>query len=72
MFIAPDFSMPKPLDLDEFRRRQQPMKCPACKALNWRSFAQVMASDKFKCERCDRVLPFDKEGWLESNFKPKD
>jgi transposase-like protein len=39
------------------------MKCPACKTPNWRTYSQIMQADRFTCERCGRLLPFDKKKW---------
>jgi transposase-like protein len=46
------------------------MICPACKSVTWRTYAQVMATDKFVCERCGKPLPFDTEAWRRQVFKP--
>jgi hypothetical protein len=62
--------MPTQREIRDFQKQRQSMLCPACKKLNWKTHAQIMATDRFVGDRCGKPLPFDKENWRSEVFNP--
>jgi len=62
--------MPTQKEIRNFQKQSQSMLCPGCKKLNWKTYAEIMATESFVCDRCGKPLLFDKENWGRKVFKP--
>jgi len=61
--------MPTRREVRDFHRQVQSMHCPECKRSTWWTYAEIMAADRFFCDQCGKLLPFDKGAWHRKHSK---
>jgi len=61
---------PTQKEMREFQQRVQRMHCDSCQKTTCKTYADIMAMDKFHCDHCGELLPFDRELWRSSVFRP--
>ncbi len=62
--------MPTQKQIRQFQQRVQVMHCRACGKTTRKTYAEVMATDRFPCEHCGKPLSFDKAKWSIQVFTP--
>lgn len=61
--------MPTRKQIRQFQKTVQDMHC-ACGKTTRKTYAEVMATDRFVCEHCGKLLSFDKARWSSQVFRP--